>query len=194
MTEPYSTKTSALLLQAKMDADRHEGYREYAYPDPLSKLGRKYKKYNWGFEPAAGLMAQIPGVKEEDGAPWTVGYGDTHGVTSQSRMPKIRAERRLEEHILAVHQALSSTLAWYDEASFVTKTVLINMAYNMGLKGLLGFKNTLAYMKAGQWNQAARNMEKSLWYKQVGSRAAELTKRISSQTIEPQHRAPETLK
>lgn len=197
MTEPYSTKTSALLLQVKKDLDRHEGFREYAYPDPLSKLGRKYTAkggYNWGYEPAREIMSRIPGIKDEDGAPWTVGYGETHGVNPDSKMPRIQAERRLEQHILAVHQALSSTLAWYDNASFVTKTVLINMAYNMGLKGLLGFKNTLAYMKAGQWNQAARNMEKSLWYKQVGSRAAELTKRIESQTIEPQHRAPETLK
>jgi len=194
MTEPYLLNSDTkLLLQVKKDLDRHEGYREWAYPDPLSKLGRKYKKYNWGFVPAATIMAMIPGAKEEDGMPWTVGYGDTHGVTSQSRMPKIKAERRLEEHILAVHQALRNTLSWYKDTSFVTKTVTINMAYNMGLKGLLGFKNTLNYMKAKMWNQAARNMEKSLWYKQVGVRAPELVKRIETQTIEPQHKAPESL-
>jgi len=41
--------------------------------------------------------------------------------------------------------------------------------------GLLGFKHTLAFVKAGDWERAANNMLVSRWAKQVGRRAIELS-------------------
>jgi lysozyme len=179
-----------LLLQVKSDLDRHEGFREFAYPDPLSPLHKKAPAHVWGTKPAREIVADF---KEEDGAPWTFGFGFTKGVTSESRIDRIRAERKLEEHTLEMDGMLTLALPWYKEASFVTKTVLINMGFNLGLAGLLKFKNTLAYVKAKTYVQAAANMRKSLWYKQVGKRADELAKRMETQTIEPQHKAKETV-
>lgn len=128
----------------------------------------------------------------EDGAPWTYGFGFTHGVTPDSRIERLTAERMLESLILQMNALLGEKLPWYKEASFVSKTVLINMAFNMGVKGLLGFRNTLAFIKGKQYADAARNMTLSLWYTQVGSRAKELVKRMLTQTIEPQHTAENT--
>lgn len=193
---PYlHTAETKLMLQVKKDLDRHEGFREYAYPDPLSKLGRRYrgKDWPWGFRPARELMALIPGAKDEDGAPWTYGFGFTHCVTADSRIHRVAAERMLEGLILEQNIVLSEKLPWYKDASFVTKTVLINMAFNLGLVGLLKFKNTLGFIKAQNYEQAARNMTLSLWYAQVGDRAKELVQRIKTQTIEPQHKAGETI-
>ena len=45
----------------------------------------------------------------------------------------------------------------------------------LGIKGLLGFNNTLAFIKAGDWERAANNMLASKWAKQVGMRAIELS-------------------
>jgi lysozyme len=196
MATPYlHTAETKLMLQSKMDLDRHEGFREYAYPDPLSKLGRKYRgpQYPWGYKPAREIMATIPGARDEDGAPWTYGFGFTHCVTPDSRIHRIPAERMLESLILEMQYLLTSKLPWYPNASFVTKTVLTDMAFNIGLVGLLKFKNTLAFIKAGDYAQAAHNMELSLWYKQVGLRAKELVQRMRTQEIEPQHRAGETI-
>lgn len=197
MNVPYlHVSETKLMLQVKKDLDRHEGFREYAYPDPLSKLGRQYKvgsQYPWGFKPAREILASIPNAKDSDGAPWTYGFGFTHCVTPDSRIHRIAAERMLESLILEQNYVLSETLPWYREASMVTQTVLINMAFNLGLKGLLKFKNSLGFIKAKNYPQAARNLEKSLWYTQVGSRAKELVKRIETQTIEPQHKAGETI-
>jgi len=53
--------------------------------------------------------------------------------------------------------------------------VLLNMCFNLGIYGLLGFKKTLAYIKAGDWERAANNMLVSRWAKQVGRRAIELS-------------------
>lgn len=198
MATPYlHTTETKLMLQVKKDLERHEGFREYAYPDPLSPLGRKYrgKGWNWGYVPARELMAKIKGATDEMGAPWTFGFGFTHGVTPDSKINRIQAERMLERHILNMDREIAHVLYWYDkEASFVTKTVLINMAFNMGLKGMLGFRNTLKFIKEFNYLQAARNMELSLWYSQVGSRAKELVQRMRKQIIEPHHQAPECLK
>lgn len=194
-TTPYLyTSETKLMLQVKKDLDRHEGFREFAYPDPLSVIGRKYrgKDWKWGFVPARELLARIK-EHADQGAPWTYGFGFTHCVTPDSRIHRIPAERMLESLILEANMQLGERLPWYKDASFVTKTVLLNMLFNMGMRGLLGFKNTLAFIKAKQYEQAARNMQLSLWYTQVGSRAKELVKRMQTQTIEPHHQAENTI-
>ena len=63
----------------------------------------------------------------------------------------------------------------YDGLDEVRKSVLLNMCFNLGINGLLGFKNTLEFTKAGDWERAANNMLVSKWAKQVGRRAIELS-------------------
>ena len=190
--DPTLTPKTKLRDQVASDLDRDEGFREFAYPDPLSPLAKQYpaSRYKWGFRPAREILAEV-GVKVEDaerlGAPWTYGYGFTQGGNVDSRIDKQLARRKLEAHILEEDVRLDRTLSWYRDTSFVTKTVLINMSFNMGLKGLLGFRNTLNYMGIGNWKQAAANMRKNLWYQQVGSRAEYLSKRIETQTIASEH-------
>lgn len=189
MTTPYlHTGTTRLMTQVKADLIRHEAFREFAYPDPLSPIGKKYrgKDWPWGFVPARELLARIK-EPPQDGNPWTVGIGNTHGTSPDSRIDRIRAERHTEEKILNIHNDLSQLIAWYSQAPFVVKTVLINMAFNMGVSGLLKFRNTLRYMGQGMWDKAAANMEQSLWYRQVPSRARELVERIRTQAIRPEH-------
>ena len=196
MNIPYlvASKTQ-LLLQVKKDLGRHEGFRQWSYPDPLSDLHKRFPRLKWGYAPAKELVAAVDKSFSDwkQGSPWTVGYGFTDGVTEDSIMFQITAERKLEQKILEVDSALESLLSWYKATPFVVKTVLINMAFNLGLKGLLEFKNTLAYMKASNWKQAASNMRQSLWYKQVGSRAEELSKRIETLTIPDEFRAPDRI-
>ena len=74
-------------------------------------------------------------------------------------------ERQLVDEIPDIYNAL-------DE---VRKSVLLNMCFNLGIKGLLGFNNTLAYIGAGDWERAANGMLASKWAKQVGMRAIELS-------------------
>ena len=51
------------------------------------------------------------------------------------------------------------------------------MAFQMGVDGLLGFKNTLAMIQSGRYSDAAKGMLSSLWAKQTPARA----KRMSEQ-------------
>ena len=132
-------------------------------------------------------------VDPNNGTPWTVGYGFTDGVTFETRMSRQVADRRLEEEIFTRTEQLKAALPWFTEKSFVTQTVLINMAFNLGLKGFLQFKNTLAFVKADNFKQAAANMRLSAWYKQVTSRAEELAKRMETQSIPAAYAAQEKL-
>ena len=49
--------------------------------------------------------------------------------------------------------------------------------FQMGVDGLLGFKNTLAMIQSGRYSDAAKGMLSSLWAKQTPARA----KRMSEQ-------------
>lgn len=192
MNIPYlHTGETKLMLQVKADLERHEGYRQYAYPDPLSHLAKTQRSSDWGYRPAREIM--LPGTPVEEGRPWTVGFGFTNGVTADSQMTRIQSERKLEEHILDMKSELGRVLPWFPTASFVTQTILINMAFNMGLLGLLKFKNTLRYIKEGNYAQAAANMKQSLWYRQTGSRAVELVRRMADQEIPVPFKAPERI-
>ncbi len=63
----------------------------------------------------------------------------------------------------------------YNPLDEVRKSVLLNMCFNLGIGGLLGFNNTLAFIAAGDWERAANGMLASKWAKQVGRRAIELS-------------------
>lgn len=70
-------------------------------------------------------------------------------------------------------------------AETVRAEVLLNMAFNMGVPNLLGFKNTLAMLDAaisgqGTYAAVARGMLNSKWARQVKSRARELSKQMET--------------
>ena len=186
-----TNKQTALVRQVTSDLDRHEGFREYAYPDPLSKLQAQHPRERWGFVPARQILERLKistDVAATSGHPWTVGHGFTGGTTLDSRMSRLMSERKLEEKVIEMDGVLKNTLTWYKDATEVTKGILINMAFNMGVNGLLGFKNTLRFISEKNYEQAAKNMEQSLWYRQVKGRAVELTERMRTQTILPAHK------
>lgn len=82
----------------------------------------------------------------------------------------------LEDDILQCErQILAEIPKIYLQIDEVRKSVLLNMCFNMGIKGLLSFKNTLAFIEVGDWERAANNMLVSKWAKQVGRRAIELS-------------------
>ena len=71
-----------------------------------------------------------------------------------------------------------SNLPWAIGAPEVVQDVLVNMGFNLGLGGLLGFKRTLAHLEAGAYTQAADAMLDSRWAGQVGERAQRLARQI----------------
>src|SRR5688572_27910594 len=56
--EEEEVNKTELLNQYLADARKHEGFRQYAYPDPLSALGKIFpaSKYGWGAKPAREIL------------------------------------------------------------------------------------------------------------------------------------------
>lgn len=75
---------------------------------------------------------------------------------------------------------LVKALPWVTQLDEVRARVLLDMAFNLGLAGLLGFKNTLATIRAGDYGKTAALMLDSQWAKQVGGRAQRLSRMMST--------------
>lgn len=75
---------------------------------------------------------------------------------------------------------LYKVLPWIESAPHTVQLALIDMAFNMGIKGLLKFKKTLYFIKAGQYKEASVEMLNSRWARQVGNRAIELSEMIAT--------------
>lgn len=67
---------------------------------------------------------------------------------------------------------------WVLAAPEAVQEVLANMCFNLGLAGLLGFRQTLALLQAGRFAEAAAAMLRSKWAAQVGARAERLAQRL----------------
>ncbi|MDP8728375.1 glycoside hydrolase family protein [Serratia marcescens] len=59
----------------------------------------------------------------------------------------------------------------YNSLDDIRKMALINMCFQIGITGVAGFKNSLAYLLKKQWKQAATNLAQSKWYRQTPNRA-----------------------
>jgi lysozyme len=93
--------------------------------------------------------------------------GETYPM-SQERILAV-----LAQDITNAQNALQAALPWFFTLSPVRAAVLMDMAFNMGLRTLLTFQHTLGCIEAGNWDAAAQGMLASLWAKQVGPRATE---------------------
>jgi len=107
---------------------------------------------------------------------WTVGYG--HKMGSNEHYPagisQEEAEMLLQTDLQRCTLALNAALPWIAGLDDPRQGVLQNMAYNLGVHGLLGFKQTLACVEIGEYETAAKNMLASKWASQVGPRAMRL--------------------
>ena len=75
---------------------------------------------------------------------------------------------------------LTTALPWIEQKPEVVQRVLTNLCFNIGLSRLLGFKKTLAHIKADRYLEASQEMLNSRWASQVHDRALRLSNLIKS--------------
>ena len=84
------------------------------------------------------------------------------------------AEIMLRNDIDRAAEGLDRELPWWRNLDEVRQRVMVNMTFNLGIAGLLGFKNTIELVRTGQYLDAAQHMLATKWAKQVGPRAERL--------------------
>lgn len=110
---------------------------------------------------------------------WTIGYGQTgpaikKGVVWTPDQAEAALTISAQKHVDELHRRAS----WIAGLDPVRRRVLENMAYNLGVDGLLGFVNTLKMVRAGDYAGASRGMLASKWARQVKGRADRLAKEM----------------
>ena len=95
---------------------------------------------------------------------WTIGYGFTSLTKYESDVIlKIKVDN-LRVDLAPVIEPLSPAL----------QDVIINMAYNLGLNGVMRLRKMWSAIYDKDFDLAADEMKDSKWYKQVGQRGVEL--------------------
>ena len=144
------------LNQLKTD----EGFRNRAYHCTAGRLTIGYG-YNLDANPLRLSSIEIA-------------YAHTHG------MPEVEAERLLKLMVAQVQKELEQHFHWFSNLNEVRRGALINMAYNLGINGLLKFTSFLGFLEYGDYQHASLAGINSLWAKQVHGRAKRLMGQIKA--------------
>jgi lysozyme len=90
------------------------------------------------------------------------------------------AQELLLRDIEVFEKALIKKLPWYEKLDPIRKRVLLDMTFNMGIGWVGKFTNTLKLIESGEYKKAAVALSKSLWAKQVKTRATRLLKMLET--------------
>lgn len=110
----------------------------------------------------------VPHAYQDHLGYWTIGAGRLIDKRKGGRLRPHEIDYLLANDVEDFVKEVKRNLPWWENLDPVRKAVLVNMAFNLGIKGLLGFKNTLKFVEQGDYDRAADNMLKSKWATQVG--------------------------
>lgn len=100
----------------------------------------------------------------------TIGYG----LNLDAGIPERLASQILEWQISDLRTGLSAMIPFWLKLTPSRQDVFINMAFNLGMQGLFGFRRMLEAAERGNVSGVCNEMRDSKWAKQVGDRAERL--------------------
>lgn len=77
----------------------------------------------------------------------------------------------LDEDILYFTSKLNLYLKFFKDLNEARQIALIDMCFNLGVQGLLGFKEMMIALECEDYDRASQEMLDSKWANQVGERA-----------------------
>jgi GH24 family phage-related lysozyme (muramidase) len=114
---------------------------------------------------------------------WTWGYG----TKAPGRGWEITKEAATEELKVCVVEAVKDYYKIFPpegattlEINEVRQQALVNMIYNLGYSRFVKFQKTIAAILNGEWQKAANQARRSLWYTQVPRRAERICRELES--------------
>ena len=126
----------------------HEGFRDHIYKDSLGKATIGY-----GFLVSALSPDEL-----------ALNNGKTEPMNKEV------ADKILNLKVSKLKKRVYQCLTWLESKPQNVQDTLIEMAYQLDIAKLLGFKYTLQCIEAGNYAQAAKNLRASLLYRQTPKR------------------------
>ena len=113
---------------------------------------------------------------------WTIGIGRLIDKRKGGGITKEESSYLFQNDLKKVEADLDKHLPWWRKLDEARRGVLINMRFQLGMAGLLGFKNTLAMIERGEYASAAKGMLQSKWANQTPKRAYRLSEQMRTAT------------
>ena len=105
----------------------------------------------------------------------TIGYGFT---IKDLEIDKDVADLILMKKLHTLLQRITIAFPWFENIDNIAKSVVVNMCYQLGIRGFSKFKKTIYLLETEQYEEASIEMLNSLWAKQTPIRAKELSEQI----------------
>ena len=98
---------------------------------------------------------------------------------SDEPMTEDEAEQLLVNDVNEVIESIKSQMPW-EKLCPARQAVCVNMAFNIGASGFFKFRNMIRAIRKACYKEAAIEALDSKWANQVGSRADELARQLST--------------
>ena len=105
----------------------------------------------------------------------TIGYGF---AIKDLIIDRDVADLILMKKLHTLLQRIAIAFHWFENIDNIAKSVVVNMCYQLGIRGFSKFKKTIYLLETEQYEEASIEMLNSLWAKQTSNRAKELSEQI----------------
>jgi lysozyme len=112
---------------------------------------------------------------------WTIGVGRLVDARKGGGLSQEEISYLLDNDITNKSEALFAAIPWLKTHPEPVQGALVNMAFQLGVKGVLGFTTTLGLIKDGKYKEAAEQMLKSKWAVQTPNRAKRVAEQVRTQ-------------
>lgn len=111
---------------------------------------------------------------------WTIGVGILIDERKGGGLDDEEIDWLLNRRIEKARASLVKRLPWVSQLDKARQDGLVNMAYQMGVDGVLGFPKMLAALQSQRWREAERQALDSKWSKQTPERARRIARQFAT--------------
>lgn len=115
---------------------------------------------------------------------WTIGIGHKLGTLpmfSDWVWDDHTIDTQFLADVIVAKGGIQGAEPWFERLSDLRQDCLVNMTFNLGLHGLLGFHTFLRLMAQNKFDEAVLDLrDNTLWYHQVGHRGKRIYEQIRS--------------
>ena len=117
---------------------------------------------------------RVPYAYTDSEGYWTCGVGFLIDRNKGAKIPDAVIDFWLDYEVKSKVRTLETVFPWWPSLNDARQRVVANMAYQLGVEGVMKFKKMIAALQNGDYDRAADEMADSLWAKQTPSRAQRL--------------------
>ena len=166
VSKPIKNTSEDLLSIVKPMLIKHEGIRNSVYPDtkgiPTIGIGFNLKRND-----AKSKMESL-------------GLNLKQVLSGQQKLTNEQINTLFNQDVNTAIQDAKKLVKNFDNLPANVKAVIVDMSFNLGYNKLSGFKKFIAAIESKNFTEAAKQIQQSDWWNQVGNRSRELQNMMSN--------------